>query len=76
MTLDRRNVENQYNKRNCRWANHTTQMNNTRRNRYLTYKGATLTMSQWTKRANVSYTVLRARLNMLGWPLGKALGYE
>jgi hypothetical protein len=74
-TLDRRNADAQYNKQNCRWADHTTQMNNTRRNRRLTYNGVTLTMSQWAKRASISYTVLRARLR-LGWPLGKALGYE
>jgi hypothetical protein len=76
MTLDRVNTDLQYNKQNCRWADHTTQMNNTRRNRYLTYRGVTLTMSQWAKQANISYTVLRARLNLLRWPLGRALGYE
>ena len=76
MTLDRVNVDRQYRKSNCRWADHTTQMNNTKRNRWLTYRGETMTMAEWSRRANISYTLLRARLNMLNWPVGKALGYE
>jgi hypothetical protein len=76
MTLDRVDVNRQYNKSNCRWASRTTQMNNTTRNRWLTYEGTTMTMSEWAKVTGISYTVLRARLNMLHWSLGRALEFE
>lgn len=46
-SLDRIEVNKHYEHGNVRWANDTTQMNNMRRNRYLTINGETKTLAQW-----------------------------
>jgi hypothetical protein len=75
-TLDRKNNNGNYDPTNCRWASHEIQMNNTRRNRYLTYGGETMSLSQWARYVGISPACLSARLRLLHWPLGRALGYE
>lgn len=46
--------------------------NNTRRNHYITYNGKTQSMSKWAEELNISYTVLRARINRSKWSIEKA----
>jgi hypothetical protein len=75
-TLDRKNCDGNYEPGNCRWATHRTQMNNTRRNRYLTYAGKTMSLSEWAREIGIPPPRLSARLRLLHWPLGKALGFE
>lgn len=76
MTLDRLNSNGDYCKDNCRWATRLTQGNNTSRNHLLTYNGETRTMAEWARIADVPYTTLRARINLLKWPVGRALFKE
>lgn len=75
-TLDRIDTNKNYTPTNCRWAVHRTQMNNTRRNHFLTYEGKTLTLAELARKCNIPYTVLRARINLLKWPVAKALGFN
>lgn len=74
-TIERLDVDGDYEPDNCEWASRTTQMNNTRRNHILTYEGRAMTMAEWSRKVGMSYTKLRARINMLHWPVGKALGF-
>lgn len=76
MSLDRKDPNGNYCKDNCRWATRRVQGNNTRRNHLLMYKGETLTLAQWARRLDMSYTLLRARINMLGWSVEKAIETE
>lgn len=42
------------------------------RNYYITYNGKTQSMSKWAEELNISYTVLRARINRSKWSIEKA----
>jgi len=65
-TLDRIDNDGPYCKSNCRWATGITQSNNRRNNRRLTFKGRTLTISEWAREAGISSHTISARLER-GW---------
>ena len=73
LTLDRKNNDKGYYKRNCRWATRSVQANNMHANRLLTYKGRTLTMTQWTKKLGFKRSTLPNRLSRDGWSVERAL---
>lgn len=68
MTLDRINSKKNYTKANCRWA--TTVEQNRHGIKPLTYKGLTLSRTEWAKKANISTSLLSSRLRK-GWPMEK-----
>jgi len=72
LTLDRIDVNGDYEPNNCRWISDKEQKNNTRRNHYITYNGKTQSMSKWAEELNISYTVLRSRINRCKWNIEKA----
>lgn len=53
---------------NVRWATPEVQMNNTRYNRRITYRGLTLTMAQWSRQTGIHQATIRQRF-MQGRPL-------
>ena len=63
MSIDRINNELGYYPDNCRWATQMTQCNNSRNNRYLTYRNETLTLSQWANITEINPSVLYNRLS-------------
>ena len=73
LTIDRIDVNKGYSPDNCRWVTQKEQGNNTRRNRYITYKGKTQTLAQWCEELHLNYNRISARINMLHWPVEKAL---
>lgn len=75
LTIDRINVDGDYCPENCRWATKETQMNNTTRNRYVTYKGETHTVSEWSRKLGIPYKTLFKRIND-GWSVEKAFNTE
>lgn len=48
-TLDRINVNGNYEPRNCRWSNFEQQCNNRRSNRYITHCGIRKSLTEWCK---------------------------
>jgi hypothetical protein len=73
LTIERIDVNGNYEPQNCKWATRDEQQNNKRNNHYLTYNGKTQTMKQWADELGVNYGNLRARINRSKWPIEKAL---
>jgi len=71
-TIDRINSDKGYYKDNCRWATYEVQQNNTTRNKYITYKDKTQSLSLWCKELWLPYQRVYLRLTKLGWPVEKA----
>lgn len=71
-SVDRINVNGPYEKHNCRWATLTEQCRNRRRNRLLTFNGATRCLSEWSETLGISVQCIRGRLKA-GWSLERAL---
>lgn len=72
LTLDRIDVNGNYNRDNCRWVTQKVQANNTRTNRMLTYNGETHTMAEWAEIMGMPYQRLNYRI-FKGWPVERAL---
>lgn len=72
MTIERIDNLKGYSPDNCRWASRMEQANNRRTNTPLTFRGQTLTISEWSRAINIPKWVLLKRLN-LGWPADRIL---
>ena len=72
LTIDRIDNNKGYSPDNCRWVNHKTQANNRSSNRFITYKGKTQTMKQWSEELGIDYRVMTQRITILKWPTNKA----
>lgn len=74
LSLDRIDNNGNYCPQNCRWVDSIIQNNNFSRNRFVTYNGVTLSISQWSKITGIHRNTLDYRLKR-GWEVGKALNY-
>lgn len=69
-TLDRIDVEKDYEPNNCRFITNLEQQNNKRNNRKFEYKGETHTIAEWARIYNIPYISMAAILKS-----GKSLDY-
>jgi len=76
MTIDRIDVNGDYNKQNCRWASYKQQANNKRNNYLLTAFGETKTITQWANEYNISLYTIKKRIEDLSWPIEKAISQK
>lgn len=70
--FDRIDNNGNYEPGNVRWATRTEQMRNMRRNRVITFRGESLTISGWTERLGLGYSIIGCRLRR-GWSIERAL---
>ena len=72
-TVDRIDVNGDYEPNNCRIITQREQMQNTRKNHFVIYNGETLTIAEWSRRTGIKQEKIRNRIVKLGWTPERAL---
>lgn len=72
LTLDRIDVDGNYEPSNCRWITIAKQQSNKRNNVFLSHNGETHTVMEWSRIVNISYKALIQRVHM-GWDTERIL---
>jgi hypothetical protein len=73
LSLERRANDKGYSKENCCWATRREQSRNKRSTRYVTYNGELVPLIDLAERYGVKPSLVRVRLDRLGWSLEEAL---
>lgn len=71
-SIDRIDVNGNYEPSNCKWSNKKEQMNNMRKNFRVEYKGKVKTLAQWVEELNLPYHTVYSRIKRWGWTVEKA----
>lgn len=73
LTIDRIDVDGNYEPSNCRWISKAEQNRNQRSNKIIEYNGERKTMAEWAKQIGISEATLHRRINKLHWSMEQAI---
>lgn len=72
LSIDRIDVNGDYNPDNCRWTNAKVQANNKTNNHIIEYKGEKHTLSEWSDILGLSHVTITKRIFDYGWTVERA----
>lgn len=73
LTLDRIDNEGDYTPNNCHWVTHVRQCRNRSTNHFVTFKGETPCIADWSDKIGISPKTLNSRINQYNWSIEKAI---
>ena len=73
LTIDRIDVNGDYEPDNCRWITNAEQQYNKRTTYYLTYKDEKKNLKEWAQITGIGASTIRSRVYDYGWSVEKAL---
>ena len=72
LTIDRIDVNGDYEPNNCKWSNVIEQANNKRNNHKIFYHGETHTLAEWCRILKLDYNVIIKRIDYHKWDIERA----
>jgi len=73
LTIDRINVNGNYEPSNCRWITNKEQQSNKQYNHLITFNDKTKAITQWAECLGIRSNTLFTRIDKYGWSIEKAL---